>query len=80
MQLAVISVVSGKIKEEIGFQVLGQTLAPRAVVSYLPAETGMYPPADVTPGRCQQVDRKHKWRLHMYVSRAKSITSDQRKM
>lgn len=68
MQLAVISVVSAKRKEEIGFQVLGQTLAPRAVVSCLPAETGMCPLADVTPGRCQQVDRKHKWRLHMNLS------------
>lgn len=76
--MAVISVVSAKRKEGMGFQVLGQTLAPRAVVSYLPAETGMYPPADVTPSRCQKVDRQHKWRLHMNVSRAKSITSDQR--
>lgn len=78
--MAVISVVSARRKEEMGFQVLGQTLAPRAVVSYLPAASGMYPPPDVTPSRCQKVDRKHKWRLHMYVSRAKSITNDQRKM
>lgn len=52
MQLAVISVVSAKRKEEIGFHLLGQTLAPRAVVSCLPAETGMYSPADMIPGRC----------------------------
>lgn len=71
---------SAKRKEEMGSQVLRQTLAPWAVVSYLPAETGMYPPADVTPGRGQQVDKKHKWRHRMNVSRAKSITSDQRKM
>lgn len=80
MQLAVISVVSAKRKEEMGFQVLVQTLAPRAVVRYLPAESGMYPPAEVTPGRYQQVDRKCKWRLNMNVPRTKSITSDQRKM
>lgn len=80
MQLAAISVVSAKRKEEMGFQVLVQTLAPRAVVRYLPTESGMYPPAEVTPSRCQQVDRKGKWRFHMNVSRAKSITSDQRKM